>query len=490
MTFYRDLDINFKEGSQYYYLIQAQLSRAVTPTNFTRETQTIKLGNKVILGLTDSTNKVFRLTLNNNSISKANEEEPLPIKLQNLSGVLLGNNIVTMGGRLENTSTNLTSGLTFLSEINGQILTEIAGKNKGPFVVMPGINDQLILSVNKNPPITITLPTGTNSASQLAFSINQQLNDSVDYGPEFNNLASSQSNRVRLSESRNNPLNRIQIQDGNANDLLGFTNKDLSVFRPRIDMRSNRAYHSSVVIDNKIFIFGGMYDSINKLATNEVLRSFINDSFNNLSLFDSVQLLPLNLYGHSTTSKDDYVYVLGGVTDSNQYTDRVYLAEYNSSTEIFDSWSQTSALPIPLAFSAVQIVGDYIYIIGGKQQDGTISKDIYRAVINPNYRIGSWVNIGQLPQQSYLASSVIKDNIIYIIGGKTKNERLTRFVYSIELDLNGDIININTEKSLPLALAGSSAVIKDNEIYLLGGEINSGYTLGQKVEIQPPLSEI
>jgi hypothetical protein len=489
-TFYRDIDVNFKDGSQYYYIVQALLTDLVTPTQFTKEQKVIQLGPTTILGLTDATDACLRISLNSdNSISNFISQEKLPYKLQDLSACLFDDNIFVLGGRTENANSNLATGLVFSNQINNKTLTDILGSQSSPFIVMAGINDTFKLSLDKGPEVTINFDPGTYTAIQIAFAINKGLVQDPNYGERYVDVASAQSKQIKLSRPRIDLIDRINIGSGSANDLLGFTNKSLGSFNPRIDMRSNKAYHTSWQIDNYIFVFGGMFDSVNKLGTPEILRTQISSPTNNLSLFDSIKLLPKSLYGHGQGSKDDRVFITGGVGDNNIFSDRAYLSSFDPNTNNLKDWIPLSALPALMAFHSCQVIGSYIYLIGGKTQDTTgvsVTKNIYRAAINSNYRFGSWTKIGELPIELYLSSSVVSNNKIFIIGGKTRNERLSKSIYSLEIDTNtGDILNIITEPFLSGGIAGAACIIKDKDLYLIGGEISSSYQLGQLVDVVP-----
>lgn len=378
-TFYRDDDVDFQNGSQYYYRVVAELNQVVKPTEYVKETRIIQLGDsQAILGTIDSGNLICKISLDNSNIGTISRTGFFPQKLQGASAVTSGPYLITTGGMLENNQANLCIESTYLS----------------------------------------------NSVGELNFS-------------------------------------------------------------QRIGMRSNKVFHTSLIKNNYLFTFGGIFDNFNKLTTNEILRSSISPNLNTLDLFDSVATLPIPCYGHNTFINNDILYILGGITDNDQYLDQSYGSNYNLSNN-FDPWFVNSSLPEPLAFFNVQIYNNEIFIFGGKTKinDQVIIKpDILKATFIGG-QISSWTKIGDLLKPIYGASSFIEDNKVFIVGGITTSEVLSNDIMIIELDNNG-LIQSQTynNKQLPYTTAHCATTRINNDIYLITGATNNGVSLGQTIEI-------
>ena len=115
---------------------------------------------------------------------------------------------------------------------------------------------------------------------------------------------------------------------------------------------SGRSGHSSVVIDNKMYIIGGLTSSG---VSNSIERYDVNtDSWSTIyNMSVSLQLLSTESYG-------DKIYIIGGIDSRDSYTYSIYSYDI-----VKNEWNKLYDLNEPKARASSCIVGSVIYIMGG-----------------------------------------------------------------------------------------------------------------------------
>ena len=91
---------------------------------------------------------------------------------------------------------------------------------------------------------------------------------------------------------------------------------------------------------------------------------------------------------------DRFVYVIGGQADAADMpggTDTVYMARVSVLDGSVGTWSQTAALPRRLVGPAAVLYNGFVYLVGGLQTDGTPSEAVYKARVQSNGTLESWV---------------------------------------------------------------------------------------------------
>jgi len=142
-----------------------------------------------------------------------------------------------------------------------------------------------------------------------------------------------------------------------------------------------------------------------------------------------------------------------------------------------NSWYKGASLPKTIYQPKSVVIGDYIYILGGRDDANNILKDVYRYdTINDTIDILDGLN----DERIYAAACSFKGNI-YVFGGldhKLEALDTAEFYDSIKEDWK------NIEE-MPFAWYGGSCVnINDEYILLFGGMDNSGY-LNKVVKYYP-----
>ncbi len=97
--------------------------------------------------------------------------------------------------------------------------------------------------------------------------------------------------------------------------------------------------------------------------------------------------LNVGRYGLSSTKHGKYLYAVGGLTGL-EYLNTIEMAEIMDNGEL-GAWRYTTPLPEPRATFDARIYKNWIYIIGGTNEDGYFNNVLY-ASINDKAEIGFW----------------------------------------------------------------------------------------------------
>ena len=115
---------------------------------------------------------------------------------------------------------------------------------------------------------------------------------------------------------------------------------------------SGRSGHSSVVIDNKIYIIGGL--------TSSGVSNSIERYDANTDSWSTIYNMPVSLQLLSTESYGDKIYIIGGIDSSNNHTYSIYSYDIAK-----NEWNKLYDLNEPKARASSCIIGSIIYIMGG-----------------------------------------------------------------------------------------------------------------------------
>lgn len=179
--------------------------------------------------------------------------------------------------------------------------------------------------------------------------------------------------------------------------------------------------------------------------------------------------LPQALASRNAIVHGDYLYVVGGKSASDAPIADVYVAQIQADGSL-SNWANTGQLPTPVYLHAVVASDEHLYVVGGWDGSRTRS-EIWRAPLLANGGVGSFVQIGELPQALDLHSALIVQEHLYVFGGWTGTQPLNT-VYFAPLEADG-IGTWLTGPSLPLTLYRLAAASDGRHIYITGGFDNS-----------------
>lgn len=184
-----------------------------------------------------------------------------------------------------------------------------------------------------------------------------------------------------------------------------------------------------------------------------------------------------------------YMYVVGGRGSSGVLTS-VYYASMNTDGNIQSSW-QTSSQTIPLAlFGATAAIyqqgtAPYLYIMAGRDSDNIGQKTVYYAAINPaTGDVGAWQTAANsLPQGLLSPTSALyqspKNPYIYVVGGQDNQYTVSTVTYYAAINpATGDIGAWQTAtNNLPMGINKAASVLFQAGyaayMYVIGGNGSS-----------------
>ena len=188
-----------------------------------------------------------------------------------------------------------------------------------------------------------------------------------------------------------------------------------STFLPLV---SGVAGHQIVVNGDHVYCIGGTNNTINTGAMAEVYYARINTD-GTIGQWAVTTDLPKDMYFHRAFAWNGFVYCTGGYTGANSL-DTVYYAPINPDSTL-GTWQETTKLP-RLTFQHQAFVRNGIaFVAGGVSADPTSIwyDDILWAEINTDGTLGSWQETFPLPYQCQGHQTLLYEDTIYHLGGKT-----------------------------------------------------------------------
>ena len=202
---------------------------------------------------------------------------------------------------------------------------------------------------------------------------------------------------------------------------------------------------------SELTILGGL--DATKLSTNAIVRANTATGAN-----QSAGTLSEAVHDSAGVRVGNNILVIGGGGPSENGTADVQLVSPDGQTSV------VGKMPQPRSDHVAATVGGKVYVLGG--YDGT---NIVGAVVATTDGI-SFANVGSLPVPVRYPAVAVLRKAIYLFGG-VANTNGTDTAAIQRLDTTTGHVDIVGQ--LPTTLSHASAVVLDNNAYLLGGYINS-----------------
>lgn len=220
---------------------------------------------------------------------------------------------------------------------------------------------------------------------------------------------------------------------------------------------------SSAVVGHKIYLFGGEYmnacvDTINVFDTN----------INSVMTLDT--RLPTGASDIASAVIGDKIYLFGG-RNGTKYLDTINVFDTNTNSIT----TLDTRLPIELSGIASAVVGTKVYLFGGRNtQYRYKSIRVFDTEADTITTIDTTMSGG-----IYHAASAVIGNKIYLFGGNGNQYLKNIYVFDSE---NNSFTVLNT--ILPFETSGIASAVVGDKIYLFGGRIkinssSSDYYLSQ-----------
>lgn len=126
-------------------------------------------------------------------------------------------------------------------------------------------------------------------------------------------------------------------------------------------------------------------------------------------------------------------------------------------------WHQIAPLNCARGGASAVALNGYIYVMGGKAEDGRILSSVERY----NTKLATWdeASVSPLSYPRYNASALVFNNKIYFIGGRDDRQVIKKTeVYDPVQNLWSEAHELRNERE------GFSAVLLSNSIYAIGGQ--------------------
>lgn len=234
-----------------------------------------------------------------------------------------------------------------------------------------------------------------------------------------------------------------------------------------VTLRTPRNYHTSAVIGNNYYVIGG---ASNFIARASVERAAINADGTIGNFSDTTVTLSTARWGLASVIIGNYLYVIGGAGTNNSPLSTVERAPINTDGTLGNfSIVPTVALNTARNAHTAQVIGNYLYVVGGYSSAGTRLASVERAPINADGSLGTFVTVPGVALNTARdghMSTVIGSNL-YILGGFN-----TAYLSSVErapINSDGTIGSFSTVSPMSAAHWHGKCTVIGDKFYVLGG---------------------
>ena len=147
---------------------------------------------------------------------------------------------------------------------------------------------------------------------------------------------------------------------------------------------------------------------------------------------------------------------------------------------LLGTWQFKSPMPEARSGATAMTLGDFVYVIGGKNVSGTVSNRVDR--YNP--LTDTWEDAEPLQEGRFNATSVVWNNTIVVIGGRGADNQTLRSVEQFNPETN--TWSLLGELAEPRE--GLSSVVLNGEVYAAGGSDALGRIFDSVEKYDPELN--
>lgn len=169
----------------------------------------------------------------------------------------------------------------------------------------------------------------------------------------------------------------------------------------------------------------------------------------------------------------DKIYMVCGITDGHYDGHVAWFDEYDPQT---NTWKQLADAPRPRDHIHAAIVGDKLYLAGGRLSTARINKVLETTISEVDvydFKTGKWTTLpaeSNLPTQRAGSTAVTLDGKVWVIGGESPQ---------LKSHNEAEILDPKTNRwmagpTLQQGRHGTQAVTYDNKIYIIAGSANHG----------------
>jgi hypothetical protein len=225
---------------------------------------------------------------------------------------------------------------------------------------------------------------------------------------------------------------------------------------------TGRRYHSAVVYDDSMCVFGGDSGGVLNQETHQLDLETLTWS----GALTTTGVKPSARVYHATAINGNNMYVFGGHNGSIKLQDTHYL---DLDTLTWSGALTTSGTkPTARDFHSAVIYGDYLYIFGGDDVAAGYLQDTHRLDLGTLAWSGALTTSGTKPAARYVHSAVVHDNYMYVFGGLSSSYYQDTHRLNLDtLEWSGELTTTGTK---PTGRFGHTARVYGDYMYVFGGQ--------------------
>jgi hypothetical protein len=196
-----------------------------------------------------------------------------------------------------------------------------------------------------------------------------------------------------------------------------------------------------------------------------------------------VARMPEGLIMHGTAVVGNRIYIIGG-RDLGGARNDVISAPIISPAQI-GAWRPEIPLPERRMYimSSVEVVDNRIYVVGGAIAANyetpdhltTVANDALFAELGPDGVLGQWKRSAKFPKQGLsLSATCSSQRFLYVTGGQEPGSGVSTQILRARFDQTGTPVDWQLAGQLPTPRWFHGAAIMDNRMYVWGGAIKRG----------------
>lgn len=152
-------------------------------------------------------------------------------------------------------------------------------------------------------------------------------------------------------------------------------------------------------------------------------------------------------------------------------------------------WKPVNSFHFPRRALATAVAGDYLYVVGGINDNDEYVKEVEFTRINPDGTLGEWQTTSSLLEGRFYLAAVTMNGYLYALGGATgprgDNNQPIASVEKARINPDGSLESWQLENYLTTPRRGLKTVTYKNHIYAIGGYNGIFLKSAERAEINP-----
>lgn len=230
-----------------------------------------------------------------------------------------------------------------------------------------------------------------------------------------------------------------------------------------------RTQAQAIVLGDSLYVVGGTYQTAG--GELEIQRTTIAADGSLGAFTTSTSTLSTRRNAPAIAIVGNSVHVIGGA--NGQYLATIEHAQIGSVMALgnFENVSG-SVLPNPRIRSMAAVIGNHLYILGGHDAT-TVFRTVERAPIAADGSLGTFVTAGNLVAGRANAQSAVVGNFLYVIGGMELDGTPVTTIERATIAADGTLGAFSVVSGLTLDRLNGHAIVLANQLYILAGSAST-----------------